>query len=120
MTIEQLQQGLIRYAEKELLPALPEPARIVAGTGVYLFVKNKLPGSIGALTALGCTDGEEIDLDALYEAVKRYFPKKLEIPMDDLIPAGIGKILFPGKAVKMELTPENIETLYKTLKGEDG
>lgn len=118
ITIEQLQQGLTKYVEQEILPALPEPGRFLVASGAYLAIKNKIT-DCGFLGALGCLKDGQIDLDELYSAVQKYYPDKVELPLDDLLPAGLSKIIFPGKSVRMEITKDNVNTLYKTLKGEE-
>lgn len=119
ISVEQFQAGLLKFVEQEILPAIPEPGRVLLASGAYLYIKNigKTIENNTFLRTLGCIDGNQIDIDELYNALEKYYPDKLEINLDDILPAGISKLILPGKQVKMELTKGNIDTLYKLMKG---
>lgn len=111
VTIEQVQQGMVRFIDAEVIPRLSAMEKLVVGGGAGL-ITAKLPAVIAGyadnkfVSALGLYDAEngEIDLDALYNAVKPYITT-------DPIP-----VTVPFVGIKLKFTQREIEMLYKYIK----
>lgn len=111
VTIQQAQTGIARFIDSEIVPRLSVVEKVVIGGGGALLTA-KLPSALDALMEnkliglLGIYDRErgEIDIDALYEAVKPYLGV-------DPIPL---KIPFLG--ITLKFTQREFETLYQYIK----
>lgn len=111
VNIAQVQQGVVRFVDAEIVPSLSATERLVVGGGMGL-VAAKLPALLTQyannpfLSTLGLYDPEheEIDLDAMYTAVKPYIGA-------DPIP-----VTVPFVGLKLKFTQREIDTLYKYIK----
>lgn len=109
ITIAQAQNGLMRYIDAEILPHLTGAKKIGAGIYVALAARN-LPAAIErykthpAIAVLGLFDGENIDIDAAYNAAMPLFTERQKVT----IPA-IGDITFDQS---------DVEKLYRYMRGE--
>lgn len=111
VTIQQAQFGIARFIDSEIIPRLSIVEKVVVGGGGALLT-SKLPNTLEALTenklinVLGVYDREhgEIDIDALYEAVKPYLGV-------DPIPMNI-----PFLGITLKFTQREFETLYQYIK----
>lgn len=111
VTITQMQQGIVRFVDTEIVPSLSATERLVVGGGIGL-VAAKLPALMEPyannpfISTLGLYDPEheEIDLDAMYTAVKPYIGA-------DPIP-----VTVPFVGLKLKFTQREIDTLYKYIK----
>lgn len=110
-TIEQVQRGMVRFIDAEVIPRLSAMETLVVGSGGILFAA-KLPTVVKTLSenklvsALELYDEEknEIDIDALYNAMKPYITP-------DAIPV---KIPFTG--VTLKFTQQEFDMLYRYIK----
>lgn len=111
VTIEQIQRGMVRFIDTEVIPRLSGMEKLVVGGGAGL-ITAKLPAVIAGyadnklVSALGLYDAEdgEVDLDALYNAMKPYITA-------DPIP-----VTVPFVGIKLKFTQREIEMLYKYIK----
>lgn len=111
VTIQQAQQGIARFIDSEVVPRLSAVEKVVVGGGAGLLTA-KLPEVLKKcsdnkmISTLGIYDAEhgEIDIDALYNAVKPYIGA-------DPIPV---KIPFVG--ITLKFTQREIDTLYQFIK----
>lgn len=109
--IEQVQRGLTRFVDAEIVPSLSIMEKVVVGGGMGV-VSAKLPNIVSRyadhkiVTALGLYDRENgaIDLDSVYNAVKPYIGP-------DPIP-----VTVPGVGLTLKLTQKDVDTLYKYIK----
>ncbi len=109
--IEQVQKGLVRFVDTEIVPSLSIMEKVVVGGGMGL-VSAKLPEIVERyadhkmVTALNLYDQErrEIDLDAVYNAAKPYIGP-------DPIP-----VTIPGVGLTLKFTKREFDTLYKYIK----
>jgi len=107
VTITQVQKGLTRFIDSDVMPKLSGWEKIVVGGGGGL-IASKLPdvlGSYSMISALGVYDAErgEVDLDAMYEAAKPYIG-------DEAIPVKI-----PLVGVTLKLTQRELDSLYRYI-----
>lgn len=111
VTIEQVQNGVLKFIDTEVIARLSAVEKLVVGGGAGL-IAAKLPAVLNGyadnkmFSALGLYDAEhgEIDIDALYNAIKPYIGA-------DPIPV---KIPFVG--ITLKLTQREIDMLYKYIK----
>lgn len=111
VTITQVQQGVAKFVDAEIIPRLSVMEKLVVGGGAGL-VTAKLPEVLNRyadhklVSALGLYDREngEIDLDAVYNAAKPYIGA-------DPVPV---KIPFVG--ITLKFTEREFDTLYKYIK----
>lgn len=111
VTIAQVQQGVARFVDTEIVPRLSTAEKLIVGGGAGL-ATAKLPELVNRyagnkiVSALNLVDVErgEIDLDAVYNAVKPYLT-------GDPIPV---KVPFVGLTLKF--TQREIDTLYRYIK----
>lgn len=111
VTITQMQQGIVRFVDTEITTRLSITEKLVVGGGMGL-ITAKLPELIKRyantpfVAALGLYDPEheEVDIDALYNAVKPYIGA-------DPIP-----VTVPFVGLKLKFTQREIDTLYKYIK----
>lgn len=111
VTIAQVQHGITRFVDTEIVPSLSIMEKVVVGGGAGV-VTAKLPDIIESyadhklVTTLGLYDKErkEIDLDAVYNAAKPYIGP-------DPIP-----VTIPGVGLTLKFTQREIDTLYKYIK----
>lgn len=111
VTIAQVQQGVAKFVDTEIIPRLSTVEKLVVGGGAGL-VTAKLPELVKQysnskfVSAMGLYDVEhgEIDLDALYNAIKPYIGA-------DPIP-----VTIPYVGLKLKFTQREIDTLYKYIK----
>lgn len=111
VTIAQVQQGVARFIDAEIVPRLSAVEKLVVGGGAGLLTA-KLPEVLKGyadnkmVSALGLYDAEhgEIDIDALYNAIKPYIGA-------DPIP-----VTVPFVGIKLKFTQREIDTLYKYIK----
>lgn len=97
MTADRVLNGLISYADSEIMPKLPTSSKWVFGTGVNLatnkitdLIVNLQDNSIAKM--LGIVDGNgEIDVDALILAMKQSADRYGDISFD--VPL-VGKLTF--------------------------
>lgn len=109
--ITQIQHGITRFVDTEIVPSLSIMEKVVVGGGAGV-VTAKLPNIIDTyadhkvVTTLGLYDKErqEIDLDAVYNAAKPYIGP-------DPIP-----VTIPGIGLTLKFTQREIDTLYKYIK----
>lgn len=107
--IQKVQNGLAKYIDSEMINHLDGWQKIGFGAAAALIIKN-LPNTIKAymqhplVVALGVVDADEnIDIDALHDAVMDYFSTEgeyINVPM-------LGRI----KIIK-----QDVELLYKYIK----
>lgn len=110
VAIAQVQQGIARFVDAEIIPRLSVMEKLIVGSGTGL-VTAKLPEVIGKYAdnkvffALGLYDAEhgEIDIDALYNAAKPYIGA-------DAIPVKI-----PLAGITLKFTQREFDTLYKYI-----
>lgn len=111
VTISQVQQGVAKFVDAEVIPRLSTLEKLVVGSGAGL-ITAKLPDVLNKYTdnkifsALGLYDPErgEIDIDALYNAAKPYISA-------DPIPVKI-----PMVGITLKMTQREIDTLYRYIK----
>lgn len=111
VTIQQVQQGLAKFVDMEVLPRLSGVEKVVVGGGAALLAK-KLPETLVALNdnkivaALGLYDRErgEIDIDELYSAMKPYLGT-------ETIP-----VKLPMLGITLKFSEREIDTLYRYIK----
>lgn len=111
VTIQQAQQGIARFIDSEVVPRLSVVEKVIVGGGAGLLTA-KLPEVLKKysdnkmISALGIYDAEhgEIDIDALYNAVKPYIGA-------DPIPVKI-----PMVGLTLKFTQREIDTLYQFIK----
>lgn len=111
VTIAQVQQGVAKFVDTEIIPRLSTVEKLVVGGGAGL-VTAKLPELMKQysgnkfVSALGLYDAEngEIDLDAVYNAVKPYITA-------DPIP-----VTIPYVGLKLKFTQREIDALYRYIK----
>lgn len=109
--INQVQQGLTNFIDRDVLPKLNAWERVVVGGGGGL-IASKLPNVLTTISehplakSLGVIDAERgmIDIDAVYEAARPYIGA-------DPIPVKI-----PVIGVTLRLTAAEIERLYTYIK----
>lgn len=110
VTIAKVQQGVAKFVDAEIIPRLSVVEKLVVGGGAGL-ITSKLPEVLGKyadnniFSALALYDAEhgEIDIDALYNAVKPYIGP-------DPIPVKI-----PIAGITLKFTQREIDTLYKYI-----
>lgn len=110
VTIAQVQRGVARFVDAEIVPRLSAVEKLVVGGGAGLLTA-KLPEMLAGyaehkmVTALGLYDAEheEIDLDAVYSAIKPYIGA-------DPIP-----VTVPFVGIKLKFTQREFDTLYKYI-----
>lgn len=110
VTIAQVQKGVAKFVDVEVIPRLSVMEKLVVGSGTGL-ITAKLPEILGKyadskiFSGLGLYDAEhgEIDIDALYNAAKPYIGA-------DPIPV---KIPFVG--ITLKFTQREFDTLYKYI-----
>lgn len=111
VTVDQAQRGLVKFVDAEIAPGLSATEKVIIGGGAGV-IAAKLPGILdrytgsGALSLLELYDRErgQVDLDAVYEAVKPYIGP-------DPIPVKI-----PVAGVTIKLTQREIDALYRYIK----
>lgn len=111
VTIAQIQQGVARFVDTEIIPRLSTTEKLVVGGGAGL-ATAKLPELLNRyadnkiVSVLGLYDAEhgEIDLDAVYNAVKPYITS-------DPIP-----VTIPFVGLTLKFTQREIDNLYKYIK----
>lgn len=111
VNIAQVQQGVVRFVDAEIVPSLSATERLVVGGGIGL-VAAKLPALMEPyannpfISTLGLYDPEheEVDIDALYNAVKPYIGA-------DPIP-----VTVPFIGLKLKFTQREFDTLYRYIK----
>lgn len=111
VTLEQAQRGLVKFVDAEIVPGLSALEKVVIGGGAGVIV-SKLPVILeryadnGMVAALELYDRErgQIDLDAVYNAVKPYIGP-------DPIPVKI-----PAVGVTVKLTQREVDALYRYIK----
>lgn len=109
--ITQVQQGFTRFVDAEIIPSLSIMERMVVGGGAGL-ISARLPDILGQyadhklIAALKLYDREqgEIDLDAVYTAVKPYIGP-------DPIP-----VTIPGVGLTLKFTQRELDALYKYIR----
>lgn len=111
VTIEQVQKGMVAFIDREVVPSLSIVEKVAVGGGVGL-VAAKLPEILNlyvdhkAVSVLNLYDREhrEIDLDAVYNAIKPYVGA-------DPIPVSV-----PFIGLKLKFTQREIDALYRYIK----
>lgn len=111
VTIEQAQRGLVKFVDAEIIPSLSVAEKVIVGGGMGV-IASKLPtiaekyADHKMVDVLDLYDRErrEIDLDAVYNAVKPYVGP-------DPIPVKI-----PATGLTIKLTQREIDALYKYIK----
>lgn len=100
---EQIMQGLMSYADNEVIPKLPTSSKWIMGTAIALG-QNKVHDIMSALMEnsivkmLGIVDNDGmIDADALISAMQQASDKYGSVTMD--IPL-VGKLTFSSGDVK--------------------
>lgn len=99
---DQVVNGIIRYADAEVMSKLPTSGKWVMGTALVL-ASNKIPLVIETLkenpivNMLGIVDdNDNIDVDSLMMAMKKaadqYGSVTLEVPL-------VGKLMFSGEDI---------------------
>lgn len=106
--IAQVQEGIVKFIDTEIVPKLSLTEKIVIGAGSGL-VAAKLPDVLSAypiIATLGIYDAErqEIDIDTLHNAVKPYIGA-------DPVP-----ITIPVVGVTLKMGQREFERLYRCLK----
>lgn len=112
VTIAQAQRGIAAFVDAEISPNLSSREKLAFGS-VSTLVIHKLPQILGNLSKskivsaleLYSPETEEIDIDAVYEAIK---------PNIGLDPIPV-KIPYIGLSLKF--TEREAEKLYKYIKG---
>ena len=110
VTIAKVQQGVIKFVDREIVPGLSIAEKFLVGTGVALLA-NKIPTILQAyaehplLKALGVLDLSNgmIDIAAVYDAAQPYIgvdPFPVKIPFVDLT---------------LKIGKSEIDTLYKYI-----
>lgn len=114
VTLTQVQNGVLKFVERQIAPHLSMMEKIVVGGAINL-VSGKFPALIDNymggkfFTALEVYDKEQgrLDIDALYNAVKPY------IGVDPIsIPVKVPGI---GVDLNLKFTQKDIDTLYKYI-----
>lgn len=108
--IAQIQTGVAKFVDAEIIPRLSVVEKLVVGGGAGL-ITSKLPEVLSKyadskmFSALALYDAEhgEIDIDALYNAVKPYIGP-------DPIPVKV-----PLAGITLKFTQREIDTLYKYI-----
>lgn len=107
ITIQHLKNGLAKYADNELVPKLAGWQKIAFGTAVSLLLMSpddKLLKLLHtpAVSMLGVSDdADNIDIDALYQAVAPQFETRQRLPLPL-----VGDFTFDRN---------DIETLYRYI-----
>ena len=92
VTIDQVEQGVAAYLDKELMPILPETGfqKVMIGTGISLIIrkyKNQIAGlrDNKVVQMMGIFDDEgNVDIDILKEELMKQVPEKgfkVEVPV---------------------------------------
>lgn len=111
---EQIVNGLVRYADQEILAKMPLKEQIIASTALFVAVKNKqyvfrnlrdneYVKMLGVVNENKEIDAEAI-LDGLKESLSKYGNLKVELPFK-----GAGSFTF---------TPEDADLMKRYIKGE--
>ena len=111
VTMKQAQQGLVRFIDQDVISRLSGWEKVVIGGGGGL-IAAKLPQVLEkylehpVVSALGVYDPQsgEIDLDAVYEAVRPYIGAE-PIP-----------VKIPLVGITLKLTQREIDSLYDYIK----
>lgn len=109
-TMEQIRQGVMAYADAEIVPALDGIKQVIVGAGLEFYIRKKLPALVGGLGI--AEENGDIDVDLLADVLKRRvnkLPDGIEIKLP-LNPMNRGDVdVFRFKA-------QDIETLVKYIK----
>lgn len=111
VTLDQVQRGVAKFVDTEIVPRLSAVEKLVVGGGAGL-ITAKLPEVLSKyvdnkmFSALALYNPEtgEIDIDALYNAVKPYIST-------DPIP-----VTIPLVNIRLKFTAREIDALYKYIK----
>lgn len=112
--MEQIQTGLAKFIDRDIAPSLNGWDRVIVAGGGGL-IAAKLPALLGTyannpiFAALGVFDAEnnEIDIDALYSAMKPYLGA-------DAMP-----IKIPALNITMKIGRKELDNLMAYIKEED-
>lgn len=111
VTVEQARRGLVKFVDAEIVPSLSLAEKVIVGGGAGV-IAAKLPALLDkyagselvAAMELYDRERQELDLDAVYNAVKPYIGP-------DPIPVKI-----PRTGLTIKLTQREIDALYKYIK----
>lgn len=109
--MEKVQTGIAKFIDRDVAPSLSGWDRVVIGGGGALLV-SKLPAMAAqfaqkpVIAAMGIydPDGNNVDVDALYEAAKPYMGT-------DAMPVKI-----PMMGITMKISKKDIDNLYSYIK----
>ena len=111
---EQIMDGLVRYADQEILTKMPLKEQIIASTALFVAAKNKqyvfrnLRDNAYVKMLGAVNDNKEVDaeavLDGLKASLEKYGNLKVDLPFK-----GSGSFTF---------TPEDADLMKKYIKGE--
>lgn len=109
ISVQQAEKGLMRYIDSEIMPKLTGWRKVGMGAYIALIARNGRSliakyKDHPAVAVLNVTDGESIDIDAVYNAILPYAGEAIKID----IPA-IGEI---------SLNREDIDKIYRYMKGD--
>jgi hypothetical protein len=82
-TMDQIREGVMRYAEKEIVPGLEGIKQVLVGAGLEFYLRKKLPQLVGALGI--AEDDGQVDVNLLEEVlVKRVnaMPNGMELKLN--------------------------------------
>lgn len=102
--------GVLEYANREILPKMDPTRQFVAGVVLGL-ASNKMEAMLSKLAEnelvkmLGIVEGDQVDLDAIHNALQAQFAKQPVLPVD--IPM-MGRINFRA---------EDASTLFQIING---
>ena len=100
-SIEKVKRGVAAFVDRELVPTLPKWQGILFGAGAALFLEGKseamLKHPFGAMLCL--VDGEQVDVDKAYTAVKNQAHGK-----------------WPVSIAGFKCSEEDLDKLYRYIK----
>lgn len=110
VTIAQVQTGVARFVDTEIVPRLSVVEKVIVGGGAGLMtaklpelIKGYSDNKFVALLALYDLEHGEIDIESLYNAIKPYIGA-------DPIP-----VTIPFVGLKLKFTQREIDALYKYI-----
>lgn len=115
VTISRIQNGIIRFVEREIAPSLSMLEKIAVGGTINLF-SGKLPlvidkfagNKMFSLLEIYNREQGTLDMDALYDAIRPYVGvDPISIPV---------KVPMLGIDLNLKFTQSDIDTLFKYIK----